>query len=153
MAQTSGGLWSKCCDDRLTTSGVIPTKAASSDTLRPDERALFRMGSSQGGLQSREASCPLPGASVSSMKKMPTRSEEKDEMRPEYDFDYSKARRNPYAARLKGHSVAVLLAPDVAPSFPTADSVNDILRAVINAVPRPPRRPVRLKAQASRKAG
>lgn len=87
------------------------------------------------------------------MKKMPTRSEEKDEMRPEYDFDYSKARRNPYAARLKGHSVAVLLAPDVAPSFPTADSVNDILRAVINAVPRPPRRPARLKAQAPRKAG
>lgn len=82
-----------------------------------------------------------------------SRSEEKDAMRPEYDFDYPKARRNPYAARLKGQPVAVLLAPDVAPSFPTADSVNDILQAVINAVPRPPRRPVRLKAQAPRKAG
>ena len=86
------------------------------------------------------------------MKKMPTRVET-DEMRPEYDFDYSKARPNPYAARLKGHSVAVLLAPDVAPSFPTADSVNDILRAVIKAVPRPRRRPARLKAQHPRKAG
>ena len=86
------------------------------------------------------------------MKKMPTRSEA-DELRPEYDFDYSKARPNPYAARLKGHSVAVLLAPDVAPSFPTADSVNDILRAVIHAVPRPARRPARLKAQPTRKAG
>ena len=86
------------------------------------------------------------------MKKMPTRSEA-DELRPEYDFDYSKARPNPYAARLKGHSVAVLLAPDVAPSFPTADSVNDILRAVINAVARPTRRPARLKAQHPRKAG
>lgn len=69
------------------------------------------------------------------MKKMPTRIDA-DDLRPEYDFDYSKARPNPYAAQLKGHSVAVLLAPDVAPSFPTADSVNDILRAVINAVPR-----------------
>ena len=69
------------------------------------------------------------------MKKMPTRFDA-DDLRPEYDFDYSKARPNPYAARLKGHSVAVLLAPDVAPSFPTADSVNEILRAVINAVPR-----------------
>ncbi len=93
-----------------------------------------------------------PGVSVSNMKKMPTRSEA-DEMRPEYDFDYSKARPNPYAARLKGHSVAVLLAPDVAPSFPTAESVNDILRAVINAVPRPRRRVARLKAHHPRKAG
>jgi len=69
------------------------------------------------------------------MKKMPT-SVGVDDMRPEYDFDYSKARPNPYAARLRGHSVAVLLAPDVALSFPTADSVNEVLRAVIKAAPR-----------------
>lgn len=59
-----------------------------------------------------------------------------DDLRPEYDFDYSKAKPNPYAARLKGHTVAVLLAPDVATAFPTSESVNSILRAVINAVPR-----------------
>ena len=58
-----------------------------------------------------------------------------DDMRPEYDFDYSKALPNPYAARLKGHAVAVLLAPDVEPPFPTADSANEILSAAINAVP------------------
>lgn len=86
------------------------------------------------------------------MKKIPTRAGA-DELRPEYDFDYSKARPNPFAAQLRGRTVAVLLAPDVAPSFPTADSVNDILRAVINAVPRSGRRPARPKAQASRKAG
>jgi hypothetical protein len=60
----------------------------------------------------------------------------RDDLRPEYDFDYSKAKPNPYAARLKGHAVAVLLAPDVATAFPTTESVNSILRAVINAVPR-----------------
>ena len=53
------------------------------------------------------------------MKKMPS-SVDEDEMRPEYDFDYSKGRPNPYAT-----------------SFPTADSVNEALRAVIKAVPRP----------------
>jgi hypothetical protein len=35
-------------------------------------------------------------------------------IRPEYDFDYSKAKPNPYAARLKGRAVAVVLDPDVA---------------------------------------
>ncbi len=94
----------------------------------------------------------LPGTSVKSMKKIPTKPNT-DELRPEYDFDYSKARPNPFAARLKGHTVAVLLAPDVAPSFPTADSVNDLLRAVIKAVPRTSRRPARAKALHQRKAG
>lgn len=54
-----------------------------------------------------------------------------DELRPEYDFDYSKARPNPYAALLKGQTIAVILAPDVAAAFPTSDSVNSALRAVI----------------------
>lgn len=69
------------------------------------------------------------------MKKTSSRSSI-DDMRPEYDFDYSKARPNPYAARMKGHAVAVVLAPDVAAAFPTAESVNTILRSVLNAVPR-----------------
>lgn len=69
-----------------------------------------------------------------------------DHMRPEYDFDYSKARPNPYAARLKGDVVMVVLAPDVAPFFPTSESVNAALRAVIAVAgrvlaPRPRRRP------------
>ena len=69
-----------------------------------------------------------------------------DDMRPEYDFDYSKARPNPYAARLKGDVVMVVLAPDVAPFFPTSESVNAALRAVIAVAgrllaPRPRRRP------------
>ena len=58
-------------------------------------------------------------------------SEGSDDLRPEYRFDYSRARPNPYAARLKGKAVAVLLDPEVAAAFPTSESVNTALRAVI----------------------
>ena len=75
------------------------------------------------------------------------------EMRAEYDLDWSKARPNPYAARLKD-TIAVVLAPDVAEVFQTSDSVNALLRSVIAAVPKQVRRPsARTKAQVSRKAG
>ena len=43
-----------------------------------------------------------------------------DELRPEYAFDYTKAKANPYAARLKGRTVAVVLEPDVAAAFPSS---------------------------------
>ncbi len=59
-----------------------------------------------------------------------------DDLRPEYDFDYSKAKKNPYAARLKGRVVAVVLEPDVAAAFPNSKAVNRQLRAVVRAVPR-----------------
>lgn len=51
-----------------------------------------------------------------------------DDMRPEYDF--SNAKRNPYAARLKGGMTVVVLDSDVAESFPDAAAVNDALRAL-----------------------
>ena len=56
-------------------------------------------------------------------------------MLPEYDLDWSKAKPNPYAARLKD-TVAVVLAPDVARAFPTSEAVNTALRSVLAAVPR-----------------
>ena len=58
-------------------------------------------------------------------------SEGPDELRSEYSFDHSKARPNPYAARLKGKAVAVVLDAEVAAAFPTSESVNAALRAVI----------------------
>jgi hypothetical protein len=64
-----------------------------------------------------------------------------EDLRPEYSFDYSKARKNPYAARLKGRTVAVVLEPDVAAAFPTSKAVNRQLRAVVASVPRRSRRP------------
>lgn len=70
-----------------------------------------------------------------------------DDLRSEYAFDYSKAKKNRYAARLKGRSVAVVLEPDVAIAFPDSKAVNTQLRAVVVAIPRrsrkgpsPPRR-------------
>lgn len=60
-----------------------------------------------------------------------TVSRDSDDLRPEYRFDYSRARPNPYAARLKGKAVAVVLDAEVAAAFPTSESVNAALRAVI----------------------
>ncbi|MGH7172295.1 MAG: hypothetical protein ACRELG_18620 [Gemmataceae bacterium] len=60
---------------------------------------------------------------------------EKD-MLPEYRFDYSKARPNRFADRLKLGSRAVVLDPDVAAVFSTPESVNAVLRALIETMPR-----------------
>ncbi len=64
-----------------------------------------------------------------------------EDLRPEYSFDYSKAKKNPYAARLRGRTVAVVLEPDVAAAFPASKAVNRQLRAVVATVPRRSRRP------------
>jgi hypothetical protein len=57
------------------------------------------------------------------------------DMLPEYQFDYSKARPNRFAARLKRGSRAVVLDPDVAAVFSTPESVNAVLRALIETMP------------------
>lgn len=59
------------------------------------------------------------------------------EMRAEYRFDYGKAKPNPYAARLGKDTVTVVLDPDVAAVFTSSESVNELLRSVIAALPRP----------------
>jgi hypothetical protein len=56
-------------------------------------------------------------------------------MLPEYRLDYSKARPNRFAARLKCGSRTVLLDPDVAAVFSTPKSVNAVLRALIETMP------------------
>ena len=57
-----------------------------------------------------------------------------DQMRPEYDF--SKGVRGKHAARYAAGSNVVVLAPDVASQFQTADDVNETLRAVAKLVER-----------------
>ena len=47
-----------------------------------------------------------------------------------YDFDYSKARPNRFADRIGPDTLMVVLDPDVAAVFPTAESVNSTLRAI-----------------------
>ena len=55
-----------------------------------------------------------------------------DELRPEYNFDYSKAVRGKYYRQLlKEGSNVVVLEPDVAKAFPNSDAVNDALRSVL----------------------
>lgn len=56
---------------------------------------------------------------------------QEDDMRPHYDFDYSKAKPNRFAAKYSRMVVRVGLEPDVAEAFPTEESVNEALREYI----------------------
>jgi hypothetical protein len=56
-----------------------------------------------------------------------------DELRPEYDFASMKGGvRGKYVARLRKGSNLVLLEPEVADAFPSAEAVNEALRGVLN---------------------
>lgn len=69
------------------------------------------------------------------MKKQPKRkSLSPDEMRPEYDF--SRGVRGKHAARYAAGANVVVLEPDVASQFPTAEDVNETLRAVARLMDR-----------------
>lgn len=68
------------------------------------------------------------------MKKPTKRSDAvhaKQEMRSEYDF--TDGVRGKYAERFAEGTNLVLLAPDVAAEFPTANSVNGALRGVMKS--------------------
>ena len=55
-----------------------------------------------------------------------------DDVRTEYDFDFSKAGRGRYASRLKAEgSNLVLVEPGLAKAFPDSASVNAALRSVV----------------------
>ncbi|MDO8142237.1 MAG: hypothetical protein Q6358_12115 [Candidatus Brocadiales bacterium] len=56
-----------------------------------------------------------------------------DELRPEYNFDYSKAVRGKYYKRIldEGANV-VMLEPDIAKAFVNSAAVNDALRSLLN---------------------
>ena len=57
---------------------------------------------------------------------------ERDEMRPEYDFDYSTAVRGKYYRRLlKEGANVVVLDPDVAKAFRDSAAVNEALRSLL----------------------
>jgi hypothetical protein len=58
-----------------------------------------------------------------------------NQLRAEYRFDYTKARPNRFAKRAQPGSVAVLLDPDVADVFKSAESVNAVLRALMATMP------------------
>ncbi len=62
----------------------------------------------------------------------PTLELDEDGMLPEYDFDYSKAKPNPYAGKITSCSKSVTLAPDVAAVFTDSEAVNAALRTLID---------------------
>jgi hypothetical protein len=65
-------------------------------------------------------------------KKQTTGQADVDEILPEYDF--SRARRNPYASRYASGSVVVVLDPDVAAAFPGSAEANEALRALAGII-------------------
>ena len=54
-----------------------------------------------------------------------------DELRPEYDFDFSKAVRGQYYKQYLESSNVIVLDPDVAAAFQNAKAVNEALRAML----------------------
>jgi hypothetical protein len=68
------------------------------------------------------------------MKKQPKKKARSDEMRAEYDF--SRGVRGKHAARYAAGTNVIVLEPDVASQFPTADDVNETLRAVAKLMDR-----------------
>ena len=59
-----------------------------------------------------------------------------DDMRSEYSFDYQKGRPNRFAGRIDKNQVVVLLDPDISEVFTTSESVNAVLRALIDNMPK-----------------
>src|SRR5215216_833357 len=73
------------------------------------------------------------------MKKTPTTKPRKAaEMSAEYKFDYKKAKPNRFASRMKDSPLVVVVEPDVAKVFTSAEQVNRALRALISAMPDQP---------------
>ena len=66
-----------------------------------------------------------------------------DELRPEYNLDYAKARPNRFAGQVDKSQVVVMLDADISEVFTTSESVNAILRALIKTMPTAQRRPAR----------
>jgi hypothetical protein len=57
----------------------------------------------------------------------------RDELRPEYDFDYSKAVRGKYCRQLlEGGANVVVLEPDLAKAFRNSAAVNEALRSLLD---------------------
>ena len=62
---------------------------------------------------------------------------ELDDLRPEYDFaNMTGGVRGRYIDRYRSGTNVVLLEPDIAAAFPTAESVNEALRMLLNIAQR-----------------
>jgi hypothetical protein len=57
-----------------------------------------------------------------------------DELRPEYHFDYARARRNRFASRAQKGPLVVVLDEDIARVFKTRELVRAVLRAIASTM-------------------
>ncbi len=72
------------------------------------------------------------------MKRTPSETpaaEAADDLLPEYDFDYSKARPNRFVPHPAEKGRTIVLDPDIATIFKSSESVNAVLRALIRTMP------------------
>jgi len=60
---------------------------------------------------------------------------DRDDLQPEYQFDYTKAKPNRFAQRPADGSLVVVLDPDIARVFNTPEAVKKVLRALIATMP------------------
>ncbi len=58
-----------------------------------------------------------------------------DELRDEYEFDYSKAKPNRFAKPLLPGGRVIYLDPEVAQRFTDSQEVNRLLKAIMEAMP------------------
>ena len=58
-----------------------------------------------------------------------------DELRDDYQFDYSQAKPNRFAAAMKKGGRLVVLDPEVAEAFQESEAVNAVLRALLQTMP------------------
>jgi hypothetical protein len=63
--------------------------------------------------------------------------EVEDELRPEYDFDFSKAERGKYYRQYRESSNIIVLEPDIANVFKNSEAVNAALRAMLHKQHKP----------------
>ena len=65
-----------------------------------------------------------------------------EDMREHYEFDYRQAKPNRFAERIDQNSIMIVLDPDVAAVFPSAEAVNEALRVIVQALKQLPQAPV-----------
>ena len=58
-----------------------------------------------------------------------------DELRAEYEFDYTQAKPNRFAASMAKGGRLVVLDPEVAAAFRASSEVNAVLRALLHTMP------------------
>ena len=71
------------------------------------------------------------------------RAKRSDDIKAEYNFDYSKAKPNRFAGHIATDQTVVLLDPEVSKIFTDSESVNAALRALITALPKNVKREAR----------